>query len=126
MLQYIESTQIISSVMATKKVQPIQRIALKTIGRGRRIRTLNKGFGDPRVTITPCPYAGLPCERIILYRNMIFLSTHFFPSKRYFSTGGLSPSLDHRQNTVCISQTPSFDQKPKKRSGTDRSLFHTG
>ncbi len=25
-------------------------------GRGRRIRTLNKGFGDPRVTITPFPY----------------------------------------------------------------------
>ena len=24
--------------------------------RGRRIRTLNKGFGDPRVTITPFPY----------------------------------------------------------------------
>ena len=33
-------------------------------GRGRRTRTLNKGFGDPRVTITPCPYA----EQDILYR----------------------------------------------------------
>ena len=25
-------------------------------GRARRTRTLNKGFGDPRVTITPLPY----------------------------------------------------------------------
>ena len=29
---------------------------LRSHGRGRRTRTLNKGFGVQRVTITPCPY----------------------------------------------------------------------
>ena len=33
----------------------LARNALKS-GRGSKIRTHNKGFGDPRVTITPCPY----------------------------------------------------------------------
>ena len=30
--------------------------AFSLTGRGSKIRTHNKGFGDPRVTITPCPY----------------------------------------------------------------------
>ena len=41
-----------------------------SLGRGRRIRTLNKGFGDPRVTITPCPYC-IRNSAIIWDRNMI-------------------------------------------------------
>ncbi len=32
-----------------------ESVRIFTIGRGRRTRTLNKGFGDPRVTITPYP-----------------------------------------------------------------------
>ena len=39
-------------------------------GRGRRIRTLNKGFGDPRVTITPCPFG----NNMELYTSFPFLS----------------------------------------------------
>ena len=39
--------------------------------RGRRIRTLNKGFGDPRVTITPCPYQ----QRVKLYEKRAALSS---------------------------------------------------
>ena len=44
------------------KIRIVSKLA-SSYGRGRRTRTLNKGFGDPRVTITPCPYAvrpGLP------------------------------------------------------------------
>ena len=41
------------------------------ICRGRRIRTLNKGFGDPRVTITPCPYR----QRLRLYGKRAALSS---------------------------------------------------
>lgn len=37
------------------KKQPIYKIDCFFNGRGRRTRTLNKGFGDPRVTITPYP-----------------------------------------------------------------------
>ena len=46
-------------------------LTMEVFCRGRRIRTLNKGFGDPRVTITPCPYAFRARE---LYRKTEGLS----------------------------------------------------
>lgn len=46
-----------------------------SFGRGRRTRTLNKGFGDPRVTITPCPY-----EHALLYRDTGKKSSRIFAS----------------------------------------------
>ena len=49
--------------------------AFSLTGRGRRIRTLNKGFGDPRVTITPCPY-----EHALLYRDTGKKSSRIFAS----------------------------------------------
>ena len=48
-----------------------------SIGRGTRTRTQNKGFGDPRVTITPYPYVHIDCEHHILYRHMNDLSIPF-------------------------------------------------
>ena len=51
--------------------------AKRPYGRGRRTRTLNKGFGDPRVTITPCPYASartVSRQQGILYRDLRRLS----------------------------------------------------
>ena len=46
------------SALVPKGKEKTQTLAtLRSHGRGRRTRTLNKGFGDPRVTITPCPYA---------------------------------------------------------------------
>ena len=38
-----------------KKKEPIS-FETGSSGRGTRTRTQNKGFGDPRVTITPYPY----------------------------------------------------------------------
>ena len=51
-------------------------------GRGRRTRTLNKGFGDPRVTITPCPFAVQRTSIIIsmYHRNV----NTFFQKSLYF------------------------------------------
>ena len=43
------------SVYRNKSATRLRQIALLT-GRGGRTRSLNKGFGVPRVTITPCPY----------------------------------------------------------------------
>ena len=40
-------------------------------GRGSKTRTHNKGFGDPRVTITPCPYVLRTNE---LYRKTAMMS----------------------------------------------------
>ena len=45
-------------------------------GRGTRTRTQNKGFGDPRVTITPYPYALRATFDIIAARQGIV--KHFF------------------------------------------------
>ena len=43
-----------------KTMKNLLRQKPEEIGRGRRTRTLNKGFGDPRVTITPCPFGVKP------------------------------------------------------------------
>ena len=43
-----------------KKAAHLNESKQATYGRGRRTRTLNKGFGDPRVTVTPCPSALFP------------------------------------------------------------------
>ncbi len=46
--------------------------------RGRRTRTLNKGFGDPRVTITPCPYAVVVTGTMnIISRKKNFVKAYF-------------------------------------------------
>ena len=58
--------------LKTRNSKPDIGSDLESLGRGRRIRTLNKGFGDPRVTITPFPYA-----TGILYRMRGALSTVF-------------------------------------------------
>ena len=50
--------------LQTKKDSSSDNSDLESLGRGRRIRTLNKGFGDPRVTITP-----FPCATGVLYRR---------------------------------------------------------
>ena len=60
------------------KIRIVSKL-VSSYGRGRRTRTLNKGFGDPRVTITPCPYAvrpGLP-ERDLVYHFFGRLSSGF-------------------------------------------------
>ena len=51
--------------------------AFSLTGRGTRTRTQNKGFGDPRVTITPCPYVRVAHERILLYIAYAYLSIVF-------------------------------------------------
>ena len=53
-------------------------------GRGRRTRTLNKGFGDPRVTITPCPYV---LSNRVYYTGILRLCQY--------------PSLISLQNALC-------------------------
>ena len=42
---------------APRKALKRKRLKTLSFSRGRRTRTLNKGFGDPRVTITPLPFA---------------------------------------------------------------------
>ena len=42
-------------------------------GRGSKTRTHNKGFGDPRVTITPCP-----CAAKDIIRRIQLLVNRFF------------------------------------------------
>ena len=42
--------------MCIKTKEKADNIMSSAYGRGTRTRTQNKGFGDPRVTITPYPY----------------------------------------------------------------------
>ena len=58
-----------------------------------RTRTLNKGFGDPRVTITPCPYAvrpGLPAQA---------------------SQGSVAPLTERSDETFSVKQFFSADRE---------------
>ena len=48
-------TAVLFSSFCKKRIKKSAAFATDLFGRGRRTRTLNKGFGDPRVTITPYP-----------------------------------------------------------------------
>ena len=48
-------TAVLFSSFCKKRIKKSAAFATDLLGRGRRTRTLNKGFGDPRVTITPYP-----------------------------------------------------------------------
>ena len=48
-------TAVLFSSFCKKRIKKSVAFATDLFGRGRRTRTLNKGFGDPRVTITPYP-----------------------------------------------------------------------
>ena len=60
--------------MCRKRTQPLVE-TVSFISRGSKIRTHNKGFGDPRVTITPCPYVLRTNE---LYRKTAMMSIVLF------------------------------------------------
>ena len=124
-----------------KKEKPASnRTLVLPFSRGRRTRTLNKGFGDPRVTITPCPYES--ATSLIIVRQPISVKSQFL----FFRTSCVAPCAprasirvhfrvytlpDHcfrsRHVSFCmrVEKHPAFVQRPGKTAQASKSQAWT-